>query len=547
MKKVLLVLFTALTFISTSFSQEKLKSLEEEYYDYMALQGLTERPTMGYRTLSDSVWTIDEDENHPWTNNNLGNTKAFFEFDSQNANFFTKGIYNGLKVKLFGPDWFNSINTNHPYGQNDGALWQGVGYNTSFSTGLRLEAFGFEATFKPLVTFSQNKAFSFQPGVYGSEYSYFWSGNIDLVQRYGNTSFWQYDWGDSEIRYTWYTFTIGFGTQSIWLGPAQLNPMLSSNNAGTFPKFDFGLRKTDIYIPFTNIKLGKLESRIWIGQLTESQYFNNDGVIDKNLFNGFNISFSPAFWEDLTIGTTKVCVTRWGNNFWKYINPFYDDNDVDGIGEDQKGSFYLDILIPDHIFEFYAEVGFDDYTRGMNAFANPFHTWIFSLGLNKGFNIGKENKYALKFYSEFNFFEMSQDFQLQWNYMGFYSHGKITEGYTQNGQIIGAGSGYFGNNQLVGLQFIYPKGNFDLFVQRNVPDTNYTYNKAVYGSASSLVDSDWIVHETFFTIGIKGNYFVTDSLILNAEIDYTEIYHPAYIHYTQTRNFRFVLGLKYNL
>ena len=94
MKKVLLVLFTALTFISTSFSQEKLKSLEEEYYDYMALQGLTERPTMGYRTLSDSVWTIDEDENHPWTNNNLGNTKAFFEFDSQNANFFTKGIYN---------------------------------------------------------------------------------------------------------------------------------------------------------------------------------------------------------------------------------------------------------------------------------------------------------------------------------------------------------------------------------------------------------------------------------------------------------------------
>ena len=544
MKKVLLVLFTALTFISTCFSQEKLKSLEEEYYDYMALQGLTERPTMGYRTLSDSVWTIDEDENHPWNNNNLGNTKAFFELDSQNTNFFTKGIYNGLKVKLFGPDWFNSINTNQPFGQNDGALWQGVGYNTSFSTGLRLEAFGFEATFKPLVTFSQNKAFSFQPGVYGSEYSYFWSGNIDLVQRYGNTLFWQYDWGDSEIRYTWYTFTIGFGTQSIWLGPAQLNPMLSSNNAGTFPKFDFGLRKTDIYIPFTNIKLGKLESRIWIGQLTESQYFNNDGVIDKNLFNGFNISFSPAFWEDLTIGTTKVCVTRWGNNFWKYINPFYDDNDIDGVGEDQKGSIYLDITIPNFLFDFYAEVGFDDYSR--EFIANPFHTTIFTLGLIKGFNIGKENKYSIKFYTELNFFEMSQDFQLQWCYMGYYSHGLISEGYTQNGQIIGAGSGYFGNSQLVGLQFIFPKGNCDIFVQRDAPAVNYIYNMAVYNVANNLIDNYWTLYETFTTLGIKGNYFVSKSFILNAEIDYTYIFHYHHVQYAKSNNFRFVFGAKYN-
>ncbi len=547
MKKKHFLLITFITLSTLMFAQEKLKSLEEEYYDFLSLQGYTERPVLGFRTLSDSVWTLKEEIEHPWSGNFLGKKYTLWEDESQNENFFTRGFSKSFKLKAFGPEWFNSYNTNHPQGQNDGALWQGVGYNTSLSTGLYLEAFGFQATFKPLITFNQNKNYTYKEGVYGSPYSYFWTGNIDLVQRYGDSAFWQYDWSDSEIRYNFYTFTLGFGTQSMWIGPAQLNPMIASNNAGTFPKLDFGFRKTDLYFPFTKFYLGKLESRIWIGQLTESQYFNNDGVIDKNLFNGFNISFTPAFWENLTIGATKVCVTRWGNNFWKYLNPFYDDNDVYGIGEDQKGSFYLDILIPENIFEFYAEVGFDDYTRGMNAFANPFHTWIFSLGLNKGFKLGKENKYALKFYSEFNFFEMSQDFQLQWCYMGFYSHSQITEGYTQNGQIIGAGSGYFGNNQLVGLQFIYPKGNFDFFIQRNVPDTNYTYNKAVYGSASSLVDSDWIVHETFFTIGIKGNYFVTDSLILNAEIDYTEIYHPAYIHYTQTRNFRFVLGLKYNL
>lgn len=547
MKKSLLVLSAALLLSSLTFAQEKLKSLEEEYYDYLSLQGLSQRPVLGFRTLTDSVWNIDEEIEHPWKNNNLGRKFTLWEDQSQNENFFTRGFSKSFKIKVFGPEWFNSYNTNHPQGQNDGALWQGVGYNTSLSAGLYLSAFGFEATYKPLITFNQNKDFTYKEGVYGSPYSYFWAGNIDLVQRYGNSAFWQYDWGDSEIRYTFYDFTLGFGTQSMWIGPAQLNPMISSNNAGTYPKFDFGIRKTDLYLPFTKIILGQLESRIWIGQLTESQYFNNDGIIDKNLINGFNLSFTPAFWKNLTIGATKICITRWGNNFWKYINPFYNDNDVYGVGEDQKGSFYLDILFPEQIFEFYAEIGFDDYTLGTNAYVNPFHTWIFTLGLNKGFNIGKENKYSLKFYSEFNFFEMSQDFQLQWGYMGYYSHSLITEGYTQNGQIIGAGSGYLGNSQIIGLQFIYPKGNLDLFVHRNVPDTNYTYNKAVYNTATNLVNTDWIVHETFFTIGIKGAYFITDSLIVNAEIDYTQIFHPAYVHYTRANNFRFVLGLEYNL
>ncbi|MCR5188538.1 MAG: capsule assembly Wzi family protein [Treponema sp.] len=544
MKKRVLVLLLALTVFTNLTSQEKLKSLEEEYYDFLALQGLVEKPSMGFRTLSDSVWNIDEDLIHPWADNNLGTNQVLIETNSQSDNFFTRGIFKGLKLKVYGPEWFNSYNTNQPYGQNDGALWQGVGYNTSLTTGLKIEAFGFEATFKPQFTFSQNKDFTFQQGVYGSEYSYFWTGNIDLVQRYGNTSYWQYDWGDSEIRYSWHTLTLGFGTQSMWLGPAKLNPMLSSNNAGTFPKLDFGLRKTDLYVPFTNIKLGQLESRIWIAQLTESQYFNNDGVIEKNLFNGFNISFSPAFWDDLTIGATKVCVTKWGNNFWKYINPFYDDNDVNGTGEDQKGSIYLDITIPQFMFEFYAEVGFDDYSR--EFIANPFHTTIFTLGLVKGFKLGKENKYSIKFYSELNFFEMTQDFQLQWPYMGFYSHGQISQGYTQNGQIIGAGSGYFGNSQLIGLQFIFPKGNFDIFLHRNAPAVNYIYNMAVNDVAANLVDNYWTLYETFLTLGFKGNYFVSQSFIINAEIDYTYIFHYHHIQFAKANNFRFVLGAKYN-
>ena len=81
------ILFFPLTFYV--FSQESLKSAEEEYYDFLSLQGITSRPYLNYRTLSDSDWNIKEEivqtENadgsstektsamrHLWQNNYLG-------------------------------------------------------------------------------------------------------------------------------------------------------------------------------------------------------------------------------------------------------------------------------------------------------------------------------------------------------------------------------------------------------------------------------------------------------------------------------------------
>ena len=144
---------------SQSFSQETLKSIEEEYYDFLSLTGAAERPTLGYRTLSDSEWNI-LDENHPWQNNNLGTKRTVWE-GSEGTNWFTRGFEHNIKFKVYGPEWYNSYNSAAPYGQNDGALWQGKGYNTSLTGGARMEAFGFELTVKPQISFSQNQSFDY--------------------------------------------------------------------------------------------------------------------------------------------------------------------------------------------------------------------------------------------------------------------------------------------------------------------------------------------------------------------------------------------------
>lgn len=567
--------------IGAAYSQEAIKSTEEEYFDFLSLLGLTERPALNYRTLSDSVWAIKETDTgnttaedsdteanadskaetinipektpHPWQNNNLGTKKTLWKSSAENTNWFTNGLNRSVALKIYGPEWFNSYNTAAPYGQNDGALWQGKGYNTSLTAGVRLEAYGFEVTVKPQVAFSQNLGFEIMPGVYGSEYSYFWAGNIDLVQRYGDSSFWTFDWGDTELRWTWNTFTIGFGFQSPWLGPAWLNPMLGSNNSGTYPKFDIGLRRTKITLPWLGWYIGDIEGRIWCGKLSESDYFDNDSSNDYRQLTGFSIAYSPAFLPELTFSINKISIARWDEKSIKYLNPFYDTNAV----EDQKCSFALDLLFPAVGFEFYGELGLDDYNS--RGFANPFHTAIYTIGAKKEISFFQKFSYFKKFnirpeiIFEWNNFEMSQDFQLQWHYMGYYSHGLIKQGYTQNGQIIGAGSGYFGNSQYLALRTYFSKGDITFFIHFNKPDTNYLNNKGIdtkeddWQKEGKKQHDQWGYYKAIRTFGCTANFFATKFLLISTNINGSWIINSAYKQQDKGfGNYYFSLSLKYN-
>lgn len=528
-----LILFTGILG-SPIFAQEALKTAEEEYYDFLSLTEAAVRPTLCYRTLSDSQWKLTDETQNIWSKNNLGKKYTLYESDSKETNWFTAGIDRSIKLRLYGPEWFTSYNTKAPYGQNDGALWQGKGLNTSFTAGARLEANGLELTVKPQLTWSQNKDFDYMPGVYGSEYSYFWQGNVDLVQRYGDSSFRTFDWGDTEIRWSWHTLTAGFGFQSPWLGPAWLNPMLGSNNAGTYPKFDAGLRRTELYLPILGWYAGDIEGRVWIGKLTESDYFDNDSTNNYRQLTGFSVSYSPAFFPELTFSINKICLNRWDEKSIKYINPFYSTNDR----EDQKASFGIDLLFDEAGFEVYGELGIDDYNS--RGFSNPFHTAIYTVGAKKElsffqkFDIFKKLSIRPEIIFEWNNFEMSQDFQLQWGYMGYYAHGLIPQGYTQNGQILGAGSGYFGNSQYIALRTWFSKGNITLFLHYNRPDTNYINNIAIGADSDEWADNNppqhkqWACYKAIRTYGLNVNFFITKSLFIETELSNSWIINPYY-------------------
>ena len=556
MKKYLffsIFIYLILPFLS---AQEALKSVEEEYYDFLALQGLAERPSLNYRTLSDSVWSIDDNAFHPWQGQNLGTWH---------------NLFGDFRMRVYGPELFMSGNTAAPYGHNDGVLWQGRGFNALLKGGARFEGYGVKLTLLPHFAFSQNAEFEIMPSHYENEHGYFWgygdgypkpnNGGADAPQRFGDKPFFDWDFGDSEIRYTWKTLTVGFGTQAIWLGPSYLNSMLHSNNAPAYPKFDIGLRRQRVTLPWLGWYIGDVEARLWVGQLTESEYFDSDDTNNYTMLHGLSLAYAPSFLPGLTLFANRVCLVPWAWENLKYIFP----NDNNTI-EDQKASFGFSWVFPQVGFEVYGEIGIDDYVRidGIVAyFRHPFHTTVYTGGLKKTLQIMPEKHIYGDLNFEFNWMEMTQDFQLQWSY-SFYFHHQIIHGYTNRGQWLGNGISPGGNSQYLSFTLYYPNGKSSLFISRNNPDSNNIYRHAIYASAKDNDELSRIYYRknrANFLAGISTSYFLNSWMLLSGGVVYNLMINPYYYYdnvkdadgqdiyqdIVYKHNFSFQLGIKFTL
>jgi len=523
-----------LPFTNILSAQEALKSTEEEYYDFLVLHGLSERPALNYRTLSDSVWSVNEDNSHPWQDNNLGSFHPLF---------------GDFRARIYGPELFISANTDNPYGQNDFLLWQGRGFNFLFKGGVRFEGYGIELTLLPHFAFSQNADYDIMPSAYKNEYGYFWGNGVDAPQRFGNKPFFDWDFGDSEIRYTWKTLTVGFGTQTIWLGPAFINPMLHSNNAPAYPKVDIGLRRQKIIIPKLGWDIGDIELRFWVGRLSESDYFDDDSSNDYTMIHGLSFAYAPSFAPGLTFFANRICLVFWEWENLKYILPRNENTT-----EDQKASFGFSWIFPPVGFEVYGELGIDDFVpekKYLGYIRYPFHTMTYTVGLKKTVSLLEFiNIHGIIFF-EWNSMEMSQDFQLQWPYSPYF-HNELIHGYTNKGQWLGMGTGWGGNSQYIGLKLYYNKGSSSISLHRSNPDNNYLYSMAVNDSAENgeLEKKYFSSWKSNFTTIINTNYFFTKNFSLGGEFVHNLISKPYYYNLLKDnyiRNYSFSIIVKYRI
>ena len=518
----LLALLCGLSFpFATLSAQEAVKSVEEMYFNFLALRGLVQRPYLNFRTMSDSVWNIDEDLEHPWRSKNFGTFRPLF---------------GDFRIRIYGPELFMSVNTTAPYGQNDGVLWQGRGFNALFKSGIRIEGRGLELTFLPHIAFSQNAHFDIMPSAFENEFGYFWGYGVDAPQRFGDRPFFDWDFGDSEIRYTWRTLTVGFGTQPIWLGPSYLHSILHSNNAPTYPRFDIGLRRQRVRLPWLGWDIGEIEARLWVGRLTESDFFDSGDFHSHTMFHGRAFAYAPSFLPGLTLFFNHVTLVPWAleNLSHMFFSATNEDED------DHKFSLGFSWLFPQVGFEVFGELGIDDHTahvagtpwvigRFLGYVRNPYRTLVFTVGARKALIISEGRNIFGQITFEWSHMEMSTDFMFHWPY-SFYFHHQVIHGYTNRGQWLGNGFNPGGNAQYLEFRLFYPRGTSSLFIHRFNPDNNFVFQHAI-GTTPDDYDDGRLFTKGFkanFVIGATTLYRLTDNLSVGGKLAYNLTINPFY-------------------
>ncbi|WP_109829620.1 capsule assembly Wzi family protein [Reichenbachiella versicolor] len=418
----------------------------------------------------------------------------------------------------------NHYNTQIANGYNDGALWKGAGYTGSIQGGFTGDYGILKFTFAPIFFYSENSEFQLAPqNDSNNSFNYqFKSNRIDYVQRFGNKSFSDFDFGQSEIRLALKNFTIGLSTENIVWGPAQQNPIMMSNQAAGIPHIDLGTNKP------INTKIGLFEAKFYYGILEKSDYFDQANTWNYRYWSGTSIGYSPSFLPSLTLGFNR--------SFYKKMADFkatdllvflgsFDDTDGDpAINDDfdQLGSLSVRWLFKEVGFETYFEFAKNDFGGKLHG-TTPEHSRGYVIGFSKYFELKEED--VLKLTYEHTSLDKPKSYVYKYN-NSWYTHAIVRSGYTNKGQLIGAGIGPGSISDYFEAIYINKSSYLQLAAQRTRFDDDYFYETQINNENNH--DHEWTLSSSYskffnaYQIGTvfeysyrKNKYFVENNNITN--------------------------------
>jgi hypothetical protein len=394
--------------------------------------------------------------------------------DTTSLALYTSVSQYNKKFTVLAPITKLSFNSGYPRGYNDGPIWKGKGATFETHFGIQGKLGSITYTFQPVAYISQNKntALAENNNANLNEYNYQFAigGGIDFVQQYGNGSRAKIHPGQSEVKFTHKKFHTSLSTQNITLGPAVFNPIIMSNQAAGIPHLRIGFAPTELLINKT--KILKLEANLMYGLLQESNYFDQNQSNDNRYFNGLFLGISPSIIPNLKIGFNRAMFKN--TQFFEAIDVvspikiFDSGTRGDSINTndtfDQVASLTIDWQFPEVGFRAYAEFAKNDFTGTRRwTLLEPEHSRAYTIGFEKAIVL-KNDKSLNLIYEHTN---LSRNHTYLWRAEPpFYTHGINRQGYTNNGQIIGAGIGPGSNADQLNMLFNGKKYDFGLKLQR---------------------------------------------------------------------------------
>lgn len=419
-------------------------------------------------------------------------------------------------------------NSHHPYGWNDGAMISAKGLQSLLSAGIFAEYGMLSIQFKPEVVFAANSKFdTFDKDHYdvtAARYYDFYN-NIDLPARFGPSGITKAYWGQSSIRLNYKALSFGLSTENLWWGPGMRNSLLMSNTAPGFKHLTLNTRK-----PIAS-PIGSFEGQIIAGRLEgsgygvlepEREYFGQPLYLEKpndwRYLSGLAITWQPKWVPGLFLGLTRSAQTYSTglNKFGDYL-PFFSSKKQEAAAEainkrDQRNSYFMRWLWPEEKAELYFEYGRNNYSGSASDLAlepNVSRAYIF--GLRKLFPFGSRKDEQLMLSAEVTQLQET-DVSKVLNLESWYSSKSVRHGYTNRGEVLGAGIGPGANIQSVEVSWVKGLKRLGLQLERLVHNNDvyyYIFNDSQdyrrhWTDLSVAASGEWNYKNFIFNAKIQG-------------------------------------------
>jgi len=209
---------------------------------------------------------------------------------------------------------------------------------------------------------------------------------------------------------------------------------------------------------------------------------------EPNALKGLHLGLSRVFYEQIPaggLGTSDylgVFQKVFKKDFKTAEDPWGNDK------RDQLLSLFFRWVLPESGFEVYYDWARNDHNWDTRDFIQePEHTQGYTYGLQKVQTLA--SGHLLRIQAEVT--NLQKDTTKQQRDTGaYYAHYLVTQGYTQRGQIIGAGVGPGGSAQYLGFDVFTPWGRWGGFLQRQVHDNDTYYALAATNPALTFHGHD---------------------------------------------------------
>jgi hypothetical protein len=385
-------------------------------------------------------------------------------------------------------------NSAFPYGFNDGPIWAGKGLTGALSGGAAGRVGPLSFQLEPMVFDAQNLAFPLAPGTTAQNpVSGYYTGTIDLPQRFGDKAYKRFDLGQSTVRLDVGLLDAQLSTADQWWGPALESPLILGDNAPGYLHASIGTAHP------VNIGIGHVYGQVVWGRLEQSQYSPTQGPDSLRFMSGFAGVFVPRGIPGLELGAARFFHSPWPTNGLSHApfgRPFEGilkssletaSNPTGNDADNQLASVFGRWVLPRSGLEVYGEYGREDHNIDLrDLWQEPDHDAGYTIGLQRAWRRPHNAVFAVRtevLNTKRSALNQGRP-QAPW-----YIHSILTQGHTELGQLLGAPGGFGGGASTVAFDSYSPTGRWTFSWDRIARAERLTYDNSPAPSASDVFQS----------------------------------------------------------